>query len=296
MKRLLTWTFAALLPMTALAQERLILRDGATFEGRMVGATERSITFRDNSGQMHRFDVDRVQSIRFGDQARADSYGADRHGNYNGYPQGAPPANNQYGNNYESGAYPSGNYAGNYPGTYGAGAPNGNPGYSMMLPAGTRVAVRTDEYIDARDATPGTSYAAQVASDVLDPNGAVLIPRGSEARLMVRRFDSNNLGLDLESIRVNGRVYVVDTSNAHQEREGLGQNKRTGEYVGGGAVLGTLLGAIAGGGRGAAIGALAGGAAGAGAEVMTKGNEIRVPAESVLTFRLDRPLYMNVAQ
>jgi outer membrane lipoprotein SlyB len=64
--------------------------------------------------------------------------------------------------------------------------------------------------------------------------------------------------------------------------------------VGGGAVFGTLLGAIAGGGKGAAIGALAGGAAGAAGQSVTRGHDVRVPAESILTFRLDEPLRMAV--
>ncbi|HVX66192.1 MAG TPA: hypothetical protein VHA11_06310, partial [Bryobacteraceae bacterium] len=53
---------------------------------------------------------------------------------------------------------------------------------------------------------------------------------------------------------------------------------------------GTILGAIAGGGKGAAIGAVAGGAAGAGAQVLTRGKDVKVPAETQLTFRLDQPI------
>ena len=63
--------------------------------------------------------------------------------------------------------------------------------------------------------------------------------------------------------------------------------------VGGGAVLGTIIGAIAGGGKGAAIGAVVGGAAGAGGEILTKGKEVRVPSESVLNFRLDQDLRLQ---
>ena len=99
--------------------------------------------------------------------------------------------------------------------------------------------------------------------------------------------------LDLESVQVNGRRYVVETQDIQKGETGIGNNKRTAEYVGGGAVLGTLLGAIAGGGKGAAIGAIAGAAAGGGAQVLTKGHEIRVPAETVLNFRLDAPLHLR---
>ncbi|HEY7615381.1 MAG TPA: hypothetical protein VH744_01145, partial [Terriglobales bacterium] len=70
---------------------------------------------------------------------------------------------------------------------------------------------------------------------------------------------------------------------------------RTAEMVGGGAALGTLLGAVAGGGKGAVIGAIAGAAAGGTAQVLTKGKEIKVPAESTLQFRLDQPLSLQPA-
>jgi len=63
--------------------------------------------------------------------------------------------------------------------------------------------------------------------------------------------------------------------------------------IGGGAALGTLLGAIAGGGRGAVIGAIAGAAAGGAVQVLTKGKEVNVPAETILTFRLDQPITLQ---
>ncbi|MBZ5722786.1 MAG: hypothetical protein LAO03_20800 [Acidobacteriia bacterium] len=60
-------------------------------------------------------------------------------------------------------------------------------------------------------------------------------------------------------------------------------------------VLGTLIGAIAGGGKGAAIGAAAGAATGAGAEVLTRGKSVKVPAETTLRFKLDQPLVLQQA-
>jgi hypothetical protein len=86
---------------------------------------------------------------------------------------------------------------------------------------------------------------------------------------------------------VNGRTYLVQSNSAAQTgKEGVGKNKRTAKYVGGGAVAGTLIGALAGGGKGAAIGALAGGAAGAGAQTLTKGKNVNIPAETDLKFKL----------
>jgi hypothetical protein len=94
---------------------------------------------------------------------------------------------------------------------------------------------------------------------------------------------------------LTGRRYMVDAEKYElSRRRGVGDNSRTAKYVGGGAVFGTIIGAIAGGGKGAAIGALAGGAAGAGAQTLNRGGEVRIPAESVITFRLDEPLRIAV--
>jgi hypothetical protein len=76
----------------------------------------------------------------------------------------------------------------------------------------------------------------------------------------------------------------------------VGANKRTAEYTGGGGAIGAIIGAIAGGGKGAALGAASGAGAGAITQIVTKGGSIKVPAESVLTFKLDRPLRVMAAQ
>ena len=165
------------------------------------------------------------------------------------------------------------------------------------IPAGTQVRVRTDQTIDVRDRSDGRVYTGTVAEDVMGPDARLLIPRGSRAELIVQNVGDRDLTIDLESITVDGRRYMV-TAEAYDRarRTGLGENKRTGEYVGGGALFGTIIGAIAGGGKGAAIGALAGGAAGAGAQVATRGQALRIPAETVLSFRLDQPLALGTGK
>ncbi|HZP63043.1 MAG TPA: hypothetical protein VFB28_06455 [Terriglobales bacterium] len=175
-------------------------------------------------------------------------------------------------------------------------------GTEMVLPAGTQVSVRTNEAIDSTAASTNTRYTAEVVNDVKGTNGEVLIPKGSPAELVVRnassggKVGSSELTLDLHSVTVNGRRYMVSTEDVTQSgNQGIGKNKRTAEMVGGGAVLGTLLGAVAGGGKGAAIGAVAGAAAGGTAQVLTRGKEVKVPAETVLNFKLDRPLRMQPA-
>jgi hypothetical protein len=167
----------------------------------------------------------------------------------------------------------------------------GRTARAQDIPSGTRVDVRTDQTIDARDRVDGRVYTGTVSNDVIGGNGRVMIPRGARAELIVRRTEQNELSVDLDSVTVGDRRYSIDAAPTERgRRDGVGENKRTGEYVGGGALLGTILGAVAGGGKGAAIGALAGGAGGAGAQVLTRGNSVHIPAETVLSFRLDRPL------
>jgi hypothetical protein len=164
------------------------------------------------------------------------------------------------------------------------------------IPSGTEITVRTDEPIDADVQNADTShmYRGTVSKDVLGRDGNVLVPRGSRAQLAAIH-DADGLSIDLRAIRINGVRYTVESEDiaASNQKEGVGKNKRTGKYVGGGAVAGALIGAIAGGGKGAAIGALAGGAAGAGAQTLTRGKKLNVPAETNLTFRLQQGIRLE---
>ncbi|HUZ03450.1 MAG TPA: hypothetical protein VNE16_11770 [Vicinamibacterales bacterium] len=173
----------------------------------------------------------------------------------------------------------------------------------LEVPAGTELVVRTTEAIDSRNAPPDRTFRAVVERDVRSRSGRVIIPGNSRARLIVRRLSSGGatgspeLVLDVQSITVNGRRYLVSTADlSHGSGTGIGRNKRTAEAVGGGGVLGSIIGAIAGGGKGAAIGGLVGAAGGAGVQVLTRGHDVRVPADTVLRFRLDRAVTLESAR
>jgi hypothetical protein len=172
------------------------------------------------------------------------------------------------------------------------------------LPAGSEVSVRTNEAIDSATAAEGQTFDAQVTRDATDANGDVVIPRGSRGKIVIKsaskggRFKgASDLVLDLQSVTINGKPYLINSSDVAQKgKSGVGANKRTAVYTGGGAALGAIIGAIAGGGKGAAIGAGAGAGAGALTQILTKGKSIKVPVESVLTFNLDKPLQVTAAQ
>jgi hypothetical protein len=175
---------------------------------------------------------------------------------------------------------------------------------TYKLPVGTEVSVRTEETIDSGKAVEGQTFAAEVTQTVRDEAGATVIPRGANAQIVIasaskggRFTKASNLSLDLKSVAIEGREYRISTVDVLQRgKAGLGANKRTAEYSGGGAALGAIIGAIAGGGKGAGIGAGVGAGAGAITQVVTKGSSIKVPAETVLTFRLDKPLHVVAAR
>lgn len=164
--------------------------------------------------------------------------------------------------------------------------------WAQTLPKNTEIKVRTDTAIPAKPPA-NAKYEASISTDVTDSSGNVVIPRGSRARL-VAEPNGDDTNLDLRSVNVNGKRYTLTTEDKGSSPGGLGTNKRTAKYVGGGAAVGAVLGALLGGGKGAAIGALVGGAGGAGAQVYT-GRKKEIPAETELSFKLAQDLQMRPA-
>jgi hypothetical protein len=168
---------------------------------------------------------------------------------------------------------------------------------TRVLPSGTEVAVQTDETIDGSTAADGQTFAADVTEAVRDADGKVVIPAGAKAQVIIKSLTQGgkikgqaDLVLDLASVSIDGRQYALSTVDLEEKgRAGLGKNKRTAEFLGGGAAIGGIVGGLLGGGKGAAIGAGVGAGGGTAAQAMTRGN-IRVEAETILTFKLDASL------
>ncbi len=261
MRKLLALALVAAWPLADAAwADTVTLKDGSRHSGVFVAGTSQSITLRDRDGNRHRYDIRDVQSLDF---------------------SSSDVTNDQNDSRFDRNSRDD---------------RSSDSRDRRVIPAGAEISVRTNETIDSRSTAEGRTYSAVIERDVLDDSGRLVIPKNSDAQLVIRRATSSDLVLDLQSVTVEGRRYLVSTTDLERKgRQGIGKNKRTAEMVGGGAVLGTLLGAIAGGGKGAAIGAIAGAGAGATAEVLTKGKEVKVPAETVLTFRLDRPLRLEAA-
>jgi hypothetical protein len=166
--------------------------------------------------------------------------------------------------------------------------------WSGELPAGTNMVVRLIDGVDSDMNRVGQTFSASLDEPVMI-NGETVIPRGAD--VVVKLVDSKESGkftgrseltLDLVSVKIDGRPVDINTQTVSRESSSRGE--RTAKVAGGTAAVGAIIGAIAGGGKGAAIGAAAGGAAGAGAEVVTKGQRVKIPSETRLTFVTDTPV------
>jgi hypothetical protein len=178
------------------------------------------------------------------------------------------------------------------PPPYGSGrSPQSGMAQPMVIPAGTEIRVQLGQTLSTKASQTGDPFSGTVVSPVR-VNGQTIIRSGARASGTVIEAKSQGrfkgqavLAVRLDSVRADGRTYPVQTSRV--ERVEAGKGKRSLLMTGGGAGLGALIGGLAGGGKGALIGGLLGGGGGAAGSAFTGNHDLVLPAESVLTFRLD---------
>lgn len=167
---------------------------------------------------------------------------------------------------------------------------------AVVVPAGTVLHVRLIQPVGSKISQEGERFEASLSAPVV-VHGDRVIPSGAIARGTVTeahpagRFKGGaTLGLDLNSIVVDGHTYPIRTRMVSEQSKGKG--KRTATMIGGGGGAGALIGGLAGGGKGALIGGLIG--AGAGTAGAATGNrDIRLPSESRLSFELASSLNLS---
>jgi hypothetical protein len=255
------------------------LKDGTSVSGTVAATTASEIRITGDDNVTHAIPMSQVSSVDYGDAAAAPEAAK---------PGAAPTM---------AASKPAG--AAKKPARPAAPRPTTDDitSETRVLPSGTEVAVQTDETIDGSTAADGQTFAADVTEAVRDADGKVVIPAGAKAQVIIKSLTQGgkikgqaDLVLDLASVSIDGRQYALSTVDLEEKgRAGLGKNKRTAEFLGGGAAIGGIVGGLLGGGKGAAIGAGVGAGGGTAAQAMTRGH-IRVEAETILTFKLDAPL------
>jgi hypothetical protein len=276
--------------------DTLTLRNGGVVEGTYLGGDARRVKMAIGD-RVESYGVDEIRSIHFGGPGGPPpSAGASTtlpSGLQRRSPEPPPP---QPSARYDNpGPAPAPRY--DNPGP--APAPRyDNPPpsqYGVVVPAGTALVVRLIDPVDSETDHLGQTYRASIDEPVVDANGQTVIPRGADviAKLVEDQQSGKIQGrtvltLDLMQVQVNGRMVDVNTAEVTQASSSRGA--RSGKVIGGATALGAIIGAIAGGGKGAAVGAASGAAVGTGAQVLTKGQRVRIPSETRLTFTLQQPL------
>ena len=169
---------------------------------------------------------------------------------------------------------------------------------TATFPEGTPIVVRTTTAIDTDRNRVGDVFDA-ILDEPLEKNGRVIASRGTKVKGRIsyaqesgKLSGRSQLMLELTELIVNGKTYYLRTAD-HVE-EGSSRGERTAATVGGTAAIGAIIGAIAGGGKGAAIGAASGAGVGTGVQVLTRGEVLKIPAETILEFQLQAPMTISI--
>jgi hypothetical protein len=168
------------------------------------------------------------------------------------------------------------------------------------VPAGTRILVRMVDSVDSSKQKAGYRFTATLEANLqayevtVAPKGTKLYGVLAQASSSGKFKGSSELILELTDIVINGTAYPLMTTD--YEVKGKGEGGNTTKKVLGGAGLGALIGGLAGGGKGAGIGALAGAGAGTAVAATKKGEQVSVPSETLLEFRLEHPTELPIAK
>jgi hypothetical protein len=250
------------------AADTLTLRSGKVIDGQYLGGNSREIRMAVGD-RVETYQVDEVSNVQFGGPQRASS-DRDRDGDHD-----------------RDGDRDRGGFATQQ---------TPPPAYGVQIPTGTILTVRMIDAVDSEQSRLGQTFRASVDEPVIVDNQTV-IPRGADAVAKLvedqqsGKFQGRTvLTLALQQVMVNGRMVDITTGDVSQASSSRGG--RTAKVVGGTTALGAIVGALAGGGKGAAIGAASGAAVGGAAQVLTKGQTVKIPSETRLTFTLQQPVQL----
>lgn len=247
--------------------DSLELKNGSLIKGKFVGGTDTQITFQVGSSRQT-YNISDIVSLKFdSDRSSAQATTAT--------PQPSTSSNTLVPR----------------PAAKLEEASTGSSQF-VTIPAGTRISVRTIDGIDSTQNQVGDRFQASLEEALL-VNGEEVVPKGADVYGRLTQSNTSGtftgksqLGLELTGIVVNGRTYPIVTGE--YAVAGKSRTASTAKRTIGGAAVGSIIGAIAGGGKGAAIGAGVGGGVGAGSETVTKGDQVKVPSETLLDFTLQQ--------
>ena len=282
MKRVMQFTaFVAVLALTlspAFA-DTLVLKSGERVSGYFEGGTARVVKFRTSDGSLKDYDILSVQQIQFGDASVTSAPPANRAAPANAATSSATADPRLRPSAERPPARPAANNA-------------ANTGYT--LPTGSTISIRMIDSINSEVNKVGDTFVAVLDVPIVS-GGVEVVPRGADIRGRISNVNEAGrvagkaeLGLELTQLVVNGISYNVTTSEYQEAGESRGGQTAKRATVGAG--IGAIIGAVAGGGKGAAIGAGVGAGGATAVQVLTKGEKLNIPSETLLEFTLRAPL------
>jgi hypothetical protein len=262
-----------LLAASATFADTLTLRNGRVVDGTYLGGTSRQVRM-EVGGNVETFNISDVASVTFQSAQPAPA------------PSGSASSTASTRRQTES--------SGNVFRPDATVPPAAAATAARDIPAGSELVIRMIDSVDSEVNRVGQTFAASLDEPVM-VNGQTVVARGADVVVKLVNDEQSGkltgrteLTLDVVSIKVDGKLVDVNTQEITQASES--RTGSTAKRAGGGAALGAIIGAIAGGGRGAAVGAAAGAGAGTAVQVMTKGQRVRIPSETRLTFTLQNPV------
>ena len=293
--RMIAAVVLGLLFASAAAADTLELKDGRVLHGRYLGGTQAVLRFEIN-GQVQTFNVSEAVAVTFTGGASSMNAPAPAPPPPPRRSEPAPRPSEQAPVTSEDVPPPPAR-----PTSLTAQAEDPAAQYGeVTIPAGQSLLVRMIDGVDSSRNHVGDVFHASLETDLYANNmlvarkGTDIYGRLANAKEAGHISGSAELQLELIRIVIDGHDYPLVSSD--YSLKGKGRGSDTAKKVGGGAVLGAIIGAIAGGGEGAAIGAGVGSAAGAGVQVLTKGQQVKVPSETLLEFRLQQPAVVTPTQ
>ena len=171
---------------------------------------------------------------------------------------------------------------------------------TVTLPTGTVIPIRMTDTLDSGKTQPNTVFHGSLAGDLII-DGMVVAKSGAAVtgRVIIAKDATHFAGsseLSIELTRIDTVDHPVDVVTDAFTKNGAGRGKNTAIKTGGGAAVGAILGGLLGGGKGAAIGAASGGGIGAGANGVTRGQQVQIPTETLVSFHLQSPISVTTSK
>jgi hypothetical protein len=171
---------------------------------------------------------------------------------------------------------------------------------TVTVPAGTVIPIRMTDTLDSATTQSNSVFHGSLAGDlivdgmVVAKSGASVVGRVITAKDATHFSGSSELSIELT--RIDTVDHPVDVVTDAFSKQGNGRGKNTAVKTGGGAAVGAILGGLLGGGKGAAIGAVTGGGVGAGVNGVTRGQQVQIPTETLVSFHLQSPISVTTSK